>query len=694
MKRFFLFIILLSATLSIPVVANADDYADNLLKLISKYEKENVVDSLLNTRLELIKYVRNSDFELFLRLSNANLKLAKQEGLNWGQIDTYMEMADVFILKGIFSEALTLLNEALKLAEIDEYRPYVGWVSISIGNAYEGMVIFPKAIDFYQRAFQVFQETENTEGMALSLSNISNCFKELNELDKAEEYLAKCIEYRKQLTNLVELGYAQMYLAEIKMNRGRYSEAKTEFESIFDFISKSMTEFDDAFQVSEAKNLLATLLKFLSDCERLRGNSVGSIKYLENAVFFSKEVDNVFNIAAYYNLLGNIYFKERKYGIAISYADSAANIANAGRIFIEEAKSYQLFSSIYSHLNQPEKALNYYKQFKSINDSMYNKAVIQAISDVDVLVKTVEQTKNNQILALKIQQDKKLKNIEFIATSLFILAVSIIAYLIFQRYRKVKRLNNQLSSKNQQILENNKIQEALNGELQSLIKSKDKFHSIIAHDLKSPSATIFSLLSLLKQSYHNYNDKSRQDLINMAYESSDQTLKLLDNLLTWSRIQGGHLKVEFASFNLTEVLTESNNLMLQPAKNKGITPKIVKSDDVIVKADKEMITTVIRNLLTNAIKFSSTGNHIESGIKLIDREVEVWVKDEGIGIPKSNLDSLFDVDSKFQRRGTQKESGTGLGLQLCNEFIKLHKGRMLVESEEGKGSRFSFIIPV
>ena len=589
----------------------ADPNIDSIQNQIAQYEEKNLTDSVLNTRLELIKYVRNSDFELFLHLSNLNIELAKKENLNWGQIDAYMELSEVFISKGIFSTALKYLNEALKLAEIDEYRPYVGWVSISIGNAYEGMFSYNKAISFYQKAFNVFEETEDIDGMALSSTNIGNCYNELKDLDNARLYLTKGLEYWQQIDDPVNTDFVKMYLINLKISEGNYSEAEADLTELRKTIEKLLENNTDATLVNEANNLLSVVLWSLSDCENYLGNTKKSLTLLKHAVNLNKKTGNYINLSTIYNLLGNNYLVEKEYDLAILYADSAATMAKNEKIFIEEAKSYQLFSKIYSEINNPDKALIFYKQYKSINDSIYNNSVIQAISDVDVLVETLEKEKNNQILALKYEQERKNRITGFIGTILLIIIVSIFIFIILRRYKKEKKLSNQLIIKNGQIIEQSKNMEQLNNELSVLNKSKDKFHSIIAHDLKNPTATVFSLVNLLKQQYDESSDESRKELINMADDMAERTVKLLDNLLTWSRVQEGRLTVNYSNFIISDILNESIELSKRMAEAKGITLKLAKIENITLNADKEMITTVIRNLHTNAIKFSSqrTGNH-------------------------------------------------------------------------------------
>ncbi|NQU84460.1 MAG: tetratricopeptide repeat-containing sensor histidine kinase [Mariniphaga sp.] len=694
MKHLCFWVFFLIIILNLPAKANTTGYIDSLQNLIAFYEKENLIGSVLNTRIELIKYVRYSDFELFLELSNSNLELAKKEGLNWAQIDVLMEMGEILISKGIFSEAIVTLNKALELAEIDEYRPYVGWVCISIGNAYEGLFSYQKAIYYYQRASQVLEETNITEGIALSASNIGNCYQELNELDKAEGYLNKGLQFRDSINDFVNWGYIKMYLAEIKINRGYYYEARAELKILEDFISKNIETSIDANQILEAQHLLSTIFWFTSDCEGYLNNKDEAVANLAKGISLSKKMNNFLNLANFYNLIGNIYLGEKEYDQALSFADSALALATNERSFIEEANSYLLYSNIYEESNNPNQAIQYYKKFKSVNDSIFNNSVVQAISDVDVLVQTIENEKNNQILELEVKQKQKTILITLIGGAFILMVISVFVIVIARRFRKEKRLTKELTLKNEEIVQQSSNLEILNEELRKLNISKDKFNSIIAHDLKNPAATVFSLIDLLKGSYDEYPEENKKELIDMAHDMSDRTVKLLENLLVWSRIQDGRMEVKLTNFSISDVVKESLNLSKRMAEAKGVILKSAKMENLEINADKNMITTVIRNLHANAIKFTYTGKQIKSGVNKLDNSIEVWVQDEGIGIPKDKLENIFKIDSEIQRKGTNDEPGTGLGLQLCNEFIKMHNGKISVESEEGQGSRFAFYLPL
>jgi signal transduction histidine kinase len=275
----------------------------------------------------------------------------------------------------------------------------------------------------------------------------------------------------------------------------------------------------------------------------------------------------------------------------------------------------------------------------------------------------------------------------------FLLMILFYNLLLYRRYKKEKQDGLILKGKNLQISHLAVNLEELNRKLVLLNKSKDKFHAIIAHDLRSPIAAFYSIFELLHQSYDSLPDEERKAFIDVAYKEVQRILKLLDNLLTWSRIQGGHLNIRKSDFFIDEAIMEIVSSLKNMAEQKNISIEVDAIEHLKINADKEMIMAVIRNLNTNAIKFTPSGQKIQMGVKTSENIIEVYVQDYGIGIPKSKLDVLFEIDSQVQRIGTNNEPGTGLGLHLCYEFIKLHKGEITVESVEGKGSCFAFKIP-
>jgi len=230
-------------------------------------------------------------------------------------------------------------------------------------------------------------------------------------------------------------------------------------------------------------------------------------------------------------------------------------------------------------------------------------------------------------------------------------------------------------------------------ELKNLNAAKDKFFSIISHDLRSPFNSLLGLTEFISHSFDEMKPAEIKDSILNIYNSSKQVYNLILNLLEWSMLQSGRLKVDKSVINLAELGIEIMNLYKESANNKKLELVNNMNENIIVYADKYMIDTIVRNFVSNSIKFTNPGGKIIIKGIINGDNAEVSVTDTGIGISPENQKNLFRIDEQFRRDGTANEKGTGLGLILCEEFIEKNSGVLWVESEEGKGSRFSFTVP-
>ncbi|WP_111633505.1 sensor histidine kinase [Pedobacter cryoconitis] len=229
--------------------------------------------------------------------------------------------------------------------------------------------------------------------------------------------------------------------------------------------------------------------------------------------------------------------------------------------------------------------------------------------------------------------------------------------------------------------------------LMELNNTKDKFFSIIAHDLRNPFTSLISFSELI---YKNVNRLSPEKIENLAMRMNDsakQAYILLENLLHWSKMQTGVLKPDLQELDVIELLKEIKHISSSTAIAKGIEIKLEELPAAKIIADKQMMSTILRNIIANAIKFSYANGSIV--LKAAERQHEVLfsVMDSGVGIEKQNADLLFKTDSSFSTPGTQNEMGTGLGLRLCREFVEISGGSIWLESEPGLGTTIYFTIP-
>ena len=252
----------------------------------------------------------------------------------------------------------------------------------------------------------------------------------------------------------------------------------------------------------------------------------------------------------------------------------------------------------------------------------------------------------------------------------------------------------QIENQSEELLAQKEALLEMNDELVGLNASKDKFFSIIAHDLKNPFSNIIGLSGILMEELKSGDPKLNEECVEMINVSAVQSLKLLENLLEWAKSQTGKLLFNPMPINLRELYNEEFDLLHEMASGKRI--ELINSipDELTITADRNMIMTVLRNLVSNAVKFTHKDGKVEVNAISNGKLVEISVADNGIGMSKENMGKLFRIDANLSTNGTEDEKGTGLGLFLCKEFIEKHGGKIWVESELGKGSVFKFILPL
>ncbi len=238
----------------------------------------------------------------------------------------------------------------------------------------------------------------------------------------------------------------------------------------------------------------------------------------------------------------------------------------------------------------------------------------------------------------------------------------------------------------------NRAIDAQRQELATTVADKNKFFSIIAHDLRSPLAYIIALMNILKTG--SANEEEQTSLLLKLKDHTKNTLNLLDNLLTWARVQTSSMNFNPESFDIIQLIKETCILFDPAITEKKLQLQFEDTAEVLVMADQNMIATVLRNILSNAIKFTPQKGLITISIQNLNNKITVSIHDNGIGLAEQHLPSIFNIATSKTRLGTNAEKGTGLGLVLCKEFVEKNNGQIWVESKENIGSTFSFSLPL
>ena len=265
--------------------------------------------------------------------------------------------------------------------------------------------------------------------------------------------------------------------------------------------------------------------------------------------------------------------------------------------------------------------------------------------------------------------------------------------LVTNKTAELQEKNDRLIKQAVELNESNTLLEEQKQHIEELNASKDKFFSIIAHDLKNPFQTIIGFSEMQKEEIKSGDSAGIGEYADLINASAVQTFRLLENLLEWARAQRGEISFNPVPINLNEIISEEFDILSDMAKTKNIDLNCSIPDNLTIIADNNMIRTILRNLISNAIKFTHKNGKVDVEVKIENHHTNLSVSDTGIGMSNEIIGKLFKIDANLSTRGTENEKGTGLGLILSKEFVEKHGGKIWVGSEKGKGSVFRFVIP-
>ncbi|HAG16462.1 MAG TPA: hypothetical protein DCG69_08065 [Bacteroidales bacterium] len=343
---------------------------------------------------------------------------------------------------------------------------------------------------------------------------------------------------------------------------------------------------------------------------------------------------------------------------------------------------------IYSQENNQKMVQKYIVDYQTITNSLTN----CKLKDKNDLVNNLISLHSLEEEKIFLKQSEILQKESLNRRSLFLVITLILSILLIWFIVKIARINNKIKIANQILLEQNETIKKQNAQLEILISTKDKLFSIIAHDLRSPFNSILGFSNLLMEHIKEY--ETDQIVQHVAYinKNAKSTLDLLDKLLNWAKNQTGQIQFNPQNLNLNPLIREVIASLEFSARIKNISLEFAPLAEIEVFADSNMLKTIVRNSVQNAIKFTHSQGKVEILTASLPQGVKISVVDNGIGMSKEIVDNLFFIDKTTIAAGTANEKGSGLGLILCKEFIEKHNGKIEIESREGKGSSFSFIL--
>lgn len=403
------------------------------------------------------------------------------------------------------------------------------------------------------------------------------------------------------------------------------------------------------------------------------GNVYIELEKYDSALYYHKlaykydtEDDQKYLMAIDEQFIANTYFKMKHYNEAEVYAIRSNQTANEVNAYDLTADNFEILYKIYREKGDYRKALDYALLFDATKDTLRDKSKQSLIYGLETKYKVKEQEAKLSIA----EKQKTLYFILAIIGVLFCLSMIVIAILVYRRQRVYRELSTQLQSANE---------------------SKERVLSIISHDLRSSIGTLRVAAKAISEGMTNIEDT--RTLLESFYPVADSTYDLLENLLTWAKYNQENITPSFSEINLKEITEKSIEHIHHLALSKSI--RVINNvPDQNVDADKNMILSVIRNILSNAIKFSYPNSRVLIDLTRKEDVFIISVSDNGIGMDSATLKKIFVSPEEAQSSGTMGERGSGLGIMICRTFLESHGGRIWAESEPGKGTTFYFSMPV
>ena len=560
------------------------------------------------------------------------------------------------------------------------------------------------AIKIGKESLEIAQEIGYGKGATQVMNYLGVCYLRLDDSRNASYYFFKALTFSDSLKLDLEKGYALNNIASSLLFEGEYRQALGYAQKSLALQSRNNNKKGVAYSWVRMSEIYFSLQKYdsLLITAQTAYQLLKELKMQENALVALKNIGRAWEGKKQYHKALNCYM-EIVNSTTISqvtvnnvYADLARvyNLLKLpdqaifyGEKWLSSEKGNDLIlgqlAEAYAQKQNWKYAFQFARMSILVRDSLLKEERFRQIKNLQILYETRETEKENANLKMKLN----IKNLVMLAFIFIIFLIGLLVIILLSKRNQQIRLNKILNKQNEEI----GIQR---DHLTELNQTKDKLFSIIAHDLRGPIGSTFTFLELLTANEVDFTKKELVENLNVIKDSSKATFKLLENLLTWSRSQKGEIEFKPTQNNLFKLVQSNIDLFASNAENKKIRISNELDPNISFEFDKEMINTVIRNLINNSIKYTRENGQITISAKEINDCIEISVHDTGIGMNSDAAEVLFLTNNSQNRKdGTRGERGTGLGLLLCKEFVGKHNGKIWAESKPDEGSTFKFTLP-
>jgi signal transduction histidine kinase/tetratricopeptide (TPR) repeat protein len=667
-------------------------------------DKGNLANALCNVA---IAYELLSDFDNAILYNKNALQTAENISHKGAMALAENNLGNIYSRTANYDDALKSYLNAYRLKE--EIGDDSSIILNNIGIIYERLEKYQEALTYHQEALTSKRNNgASPKSVATSLTNIANVNHKLGNNDKANQFHQEALTIRQSINDTEGIALSLQNIGVICFEEGKYEQA--------------LNQFTEALKRNQQLGNLPGIISALIETGRVyfvQNRWENAEKAWLEAEEYAKKIQANESLITIYDKLNELYKEKNDYEKALFFNEKMMSVKDKISS-VEKTKSIIEMTTKFETKQKEEKIVNLEKtkdvlskekELKEKQLQVVQKQSVEQEKQIDVLEKEKEiLEKEKEINELQIKNTQlELMNKELALTRItnqrmyfgIVLLLSVLlAITFYNQYRSKKRDVESLEIANTQIQKQNKKLEELYlkesklvKELEELNATKNKFFSIIAHDLKNGFSSLLSGSKLLTTHIQNMEKEAIQEIAEELKNSTDTLFNLLQNLLQWSRIQTGRIEHNPEEIPLYMLIHYNLRILRTAAESKQIQLGAEVDENSVIWADKNMLNSVIQNVIYNALKFTKSGGEIN--IKTLQKEdkMQICVIDNGVGMTEKTKQKLFRIDEHVTHRGTNNEQGTGLGLLLCKEFIEKNNGKIWIESEEGKGTSVCFLLP-
>lgn len=611
--------------------------------LIIQYDNINELDdSLQKSLLYNLSYsILNSNPDSSLLFAEKLIELSSTNDDFYFLYRGYLQKGNAHRLKGELDLALESYLQSSNYANKINYARGIAIVFSNMGDTYSIAKDHNNAISYYKKAIKELSTQEDTITLASILLNTGSeyLYQPLTGTDSALVYFQKSLELFRKVNHPIGIAYNLGNIGRIQSTKRNFSDAEANLKEAISVLNK----YGDKYAV-----------------------------------------------ISYKIRLGKIYQDQNANQKALIETTEAYKLADASNLLPQKRDAAERLSLIYSELNDHKNAYHYQSQYIAYRDSINNEETIRKMADLRTEYEVAQKQAEVEVAQAQLElETKRRQTQQIVGLALIIVLVlsGILSYVLFRHAKRERYVNKLLREQKEELMAQRDLLEDVNN-------TKDRFFSIISHDLRGPIGVLNGTTMLIREFLESKDYGQLDDLTtNMEY-SVKKVQTLLDNLLEWAISQRGQYNYIPERVELNQLLLETISIFSDMAQAKRIVLSFEqKYAEVYATVDRNSLTTIMRNLISNALKFTQKCGAVDIKVEKGKKDIQIIVKDTGVGISQDKISSLFDIEAKKSTWGTAKEKGLGIGLNLVYEFVKMNNGVIQVRSTEGVGSTFIITLP-